>query len=287
MSIVTKQKSLSGQRDMRKKLVKNSSKTLIRPIKKAKEGDVFDVEDQIHYYSLGEPTYFDEALSGKHGLLDSSYLGMDLRAPSPFDIPLPSDNPVRGMTSIVDDRKSDNIDYLIAPRSKQVTVEEPEEVVDIAIPKQKSVYKGSSSYAKNLFDKYASNLSDERLEKMSLQDILTYIGADAKITNGYRTAAQAKRFKSGLNSWHHRTDKWGDHAHDVVPTKGSFTQLLNQLYSNNDFIRWLLVKDYGVLEETQQGVKGGLNEKTGATGNHLHIGPDTGAKQHSLRRIKK
>lgn len=101
---------------------------------------------------------------------------------------------------------------------------------------------------------------------ISFEELLKQEGIHARITSGYRPGATTS---SGKVSHH---SKEGG-AYDVVPTKGTFEDLREEIYGNPRIVAWLKNKNWGILEETTDVVK----RKTGATGNHWHFGPDKSA----------
>jgi hypothetical protein len=82
-------------------------------------------------------------------------------------------------------------------------------------------------------------------------------------------------------------------AYDIVPTQGhTFDDLLNVIYKNPKVVAWFNARKWGALEEMFDGKRGfydteGKFHYTGATGQHLHIGPDTHAVKNYNSKIAK
>ena len=84
------------------------------------------------------------------------------------------------------------------------------------------------------------------------------------ITSLYRDGATTKY---GRDSYH----KYGK-AVDIVPASGSsFDELERNIMSNRPLVEYMLQTGLGILDEY---TPNGYQAKTGATGNHMHIGPD-------------
>lgn len=103
---------------------------------------------------------------------------------------------------------------------------------------------------------------------ISLEQLLKNIGANARITSGYRHNSKTKQ---GRVSHHSRKDQWGQSmAHDIVAIDGDFEKLKKQLIESPEAQNWFAKRGYGVLDETTSA----MLAKTGGTGKHFHIGPD-------------
>lgn len=128
----------------------------------------------------------------------------------------------------------------------------------------------------------SENKSDsEDLSSLSFEDLVKQENLPVKITSGFRKGAKTK---SGHASYHSQTDSSGkSKAYDIVPTNGNFEELLNTMYSNPRVVSWFRQRGYGILEETSSDIM----RKTGATGRHLHIGPDKSALDMFNKRISK
>lgn len=105
-----------------------------------------------------------------------------------------------------------------------------------------------------------------------------------KITSGFRGAGSLRggKTKQGKRSNHNRRDASGNPmAYDIVPKNGDFQALLHAIYTNPRVVNWFKSRGWGILEETTSSVM----KRTGATGRHLHIGPDTWARQMFQSRL--
>lgn len=111
--------------------------------------------------------------------------------------------------------------------------------------------------------------------KKSIQENLESLGVKFIPTSGYRSPKQQSKFKTPASkSWHTHLDEYGNsRAIDIVPAKGmTFDDLRTQLMSP-EVQAAFATYGLGVLDETSAAMK----KKTGATGNHFHIGPDKSA----------
>lgn len=89
-----------------------------------------------------------------------------------------------------------------------------------------------------------------------------------RITSLYREGA---RTKSGNPSYH-----GSGRAVDIVPTSGTFEDLEASMMSNPVLVKYMNDNKLGILDEY---TSNGYQARTGATGNHMHIGPDRLALQ--------
>lgn len=89
-----------------------------------------------------------------------------------------------------------------------------------------------------------------------------------RITSLYREGA---RTKSGNTSYH-----GSGRAVDIVPTSGTFEDLEASMMSNPVLVQYMNDNKLGILDEY---TSNGYQARTGATGNHMHIGPDRLALQ--------
>ena len=133
------------------------------------------------------------------------------------------------------------------------------------------------------FEENKENYEDLTFEELVEQENLPLI-----ITSGYRKGSKTKQGKS---SNHSRLDSKGNPlAYDIQPffngkvdkSEEGFNKLLTILYNNPRVVRWLEYNNKGILEEITPSVM----KRTGATGPHLHIGPDTWAKNMSNTRYQ-
>lgn len=106
------------------------------------------------------------------------------------------------------------------------------------------------------------------LEK-ELKDLFNEAGIDVRITSGKRPAGAAG--KAGSRSNH----VYGN-AVDITPAEGeSFESLRKKLTSNPKILNFFYSNGLGIIDETDPATM----KKTGATGKHFHVGPDTWALQ--------
>lgn len=128
---------------------------------------------------------------------------------------------------------------------------------------------------------------------ISFEDLIKQENLPIKITSGYRgkDGFRGGKTASGKQSNHNKLDSQGNPlAYDIQPFFGGkidrstegFNKLLNILYSNQRVVNWLQDNNRGILEEFTPEVM----KKTGATGPHLHIGPDSSAVQMTLNRLQ-
>ena len=128
--------------------------------------------------------------------------------------------------------------------------------------------------------------TSEDLSSLSFEDLVKQENLPIKITSGFRGKGDFRGGKTlqGKRSNHNRLDSQGKPmAYDIVPINGNFEELLNLIYSNPRIVSWFKQRGYGILEETTPSVM----KRTGATGKHLHIGPDTSARKMFNYRISK
>ena len=128
--------------------------------------------------------------------------------------------------------------------------------------------------------------STEDLSSLSFEDLVKQENLPIKITSGFRGKGDFRGGKTlqGKRSNHNRLDSQGKPmAYDIVPINGNFEELLNLMYSNPRIVSWFKQRGYGILEETTPSIM----KRTGATGKHLHIGPDTSARKMFNYRISK
>lgn len=89
-----------------------------------------------------------------------------------------------------------------------------------------------------------------------------------RITSLYR---EGVRTTSGRPSYH-----GSGKAVDIVPTSGRFEDLEASMMSNPVLVKYMNDNKLGILDEY---TANGYQARTGATGNHMHIGPDRLALQ--------
>ena len=115
--------------------------------------------------------------------------------------------------------------------------------------------------------------------RLSFPTLLKQEGVNIRVTSELRKGSITK---SGHKSNHSYINQWGfSGACDIVPSDGDFNKLRQQIYSNPRIVAWLINHKIGVLEEITPDVM----SKTGATGKHFHIGPDSWAIKMSSKYI--
>jgi hypothetical protein len=108
---------------------------------------------------------------------------------------------------------------------------------------------------------------------LSFEELLKQEGVHFRISSGYRKGAKTKQ---GRTSHHSEIDSKGNPmAYDIVPNGVSWKQFKQEIYGNPRIINYLKSRNWGILDETRSDVK----SRTGATGDHLHVGPDIWAQQ--------
>ena len=121
--------------------------------------------------------------------------------------------------------------------------------------------------------KYADDM------KLSFPEVCEQEGIKIKVTSSFRPGSITK---SGHKSNHSIKTQWGHSAAvDIVPADRDFEKLKKQIYSNPRVVAWLINHKVGVLEETTKDIM----SKTGATGPHFHVGPDSWAIRMSSKYI--
>lgn len=103
----------------------------------------------------------------------------------------------------------------------------------------------------------------------SIVGLLQIMDADPNLKGKYRITSLYRddTTKQGRDSYH-RSGK----AVDIVPASGSsFEELERNIMANRSLVEYMLQTGLGILDEY---TPNGYQAKTGATGNHMHIGPD-------------
>ena len=114
----------------------------------------------------------------------------------------------------------------------------------------------------------ATTYNRGRLDK-EIKALFQKHGINITVTSGKRAAGAAG--KAGAKSHH-----VGGNAVDIVPGKGeTFESIKQKMLSNPEIQQFFSDKGLGVLDETSPDVM----KKTGATGQHFHIGPDKAAQK--------
>lgn len=107
----------------------------------------------------------------------------------------------------------------------------------------------------------------------NIKTILQEEGIKVRITSEYRPGS---RTSNGSASWHSQKDANGNsRAIDIVPVDGDFEKLRWELINNPEIRQYFADNGLGIIDETSSD----MMRRTGATGKHFHIGPDTLAVQ--------
>lgn len=140
---------------------------------------------------------------------------------------------------------------------------------------------------------YQEDLYTDDFLNLSFEDLIKTENLPVKITSGYRGKGGFRNglTKSGKVSNHNRLDSKGNPlAYDIQPffngkvdkSIEGFNKLLNIIYSNPRVVAWLKYNNKGILEE----ITPEIMKKSGATGPHLHVGPDSWAKNMTKKRYQ-
>ena len=97
-----------------------------------------------------------------------------------------------------------------------------------------------------------------------------------KVTSLYRAGATTR---SGRPSFHN-----SGQAVDIVPVGGTFDTLEADMMANRELVTYMIQNRLGILDEY---TSNGYQARTGATGNHMHIGPDQLALSGFQKLLKK
>ena len=97
-----------------------------------------------------------------------------------------------------------------------------------------------------------------------------------RVTSLYREGATTK---SGRPSFH-----GSGKAVDIVPVQGTFDTLEADMMANRELVMYMVQNKIGILDEY---TPNGHQARTGATGNHMHIGPDQLALSDFKKLLKK
>lgn len=142
--------------------------------------------------------------------------------------------------------------------------------IEFKLPSTPKSSETSTSVSSSSFDSSDSNLS--------LEEILKQEGVHFRISSGYRGKGSLRNglTKQGRRSNHNRLDDKGNPlAYDVVPNGVSWKDFKKEIYGNPRIVNYLKSRGWGIIDETRSDIK----SRTGATGDHLHIGADTWAQQ--------
>lgn len=129
---------------------------------------------------------------------------------------------------------------------------------------------------------------NSNLANMSFEDLVKTYNLPIQITSGYRgkNGFRGGKTKSGKQSNHNKVDEHGHPmAYDIQPlvngkvdkSDSAFANLRNILANNQNVRNWFKARNWGILDETTPQ----MMAKTGATGKHFHIGPDSIAERFS------
>ncbi len=133
-----------------------------------------------------------------------------------------------------------------------------------------------------------TTVEDQSYLDLSFEDLAKQENLPIYITSSFRKGSTTKQ---GRTSNHSRRDSNGNPlAYDIQPyfngkidkSLEGFNKLLNIMYSNPRVVNWMRHNNKGLLEEFTPEVM----RRTGATGPHLHLGPDTWAKNMSVKRFQ-
>lgn len=153
-------------------------------------------------------------------------------------------------------------------------------VPEITFPEMLNDYQEQPEYQESEYYEYpeeyavAQEESKKKSKKhydhtISFKQLCDKLGIKVRVTSEFRPGSKTK---SGHYSNHALKDQWGNsRAIDVVPVNGDFEDLKNRLLHSEEARNWFAKRGYGIINEMIPQV----NRKTGATGNHFHIGPDS------------
>ena len=111
---------------------------------------------------------------------------------------------------------------------------------------------------------YGDNVDPTIVGLLQIMDADPNLKGKYRITSLYRDGATTKQG----NPSYHRSGK----AVDIVPAAGSsFGELERNIMANRALVEYMLQTGLGILDEY---TPNGYQARTGATGNHMHIGPD-------------
>lgn len=111
---------------------------------------------------------------------------------------------------------------------------------------------------------YGDNVDASIAGLLHIMDADPNLRGRYRITSLYRAGATTKQ---GRPSYH-----GSGKAVDIVPVAGSsFDELERNIMANRELVQYMFQTGLGILDEY---TPNGYRSKTGATGNHMHIGPD-------------
>lgn len=111
---------------------------------------------------------------------------------------------------------------------------------------------------------YGDNVDPSIAGLLQIMDADPNLKGKYRITSLYRAGATTKQ---GRPSYH-----GSGRAVDIVPVAGtSFDELERNIMANRPLVEYMLQTGLGILDEY---TPNGYQARAGATGNHMHIGPD-------------
>lgn len=117
----------------------------------------------------------------------------------------------------------------------------------------------------------------EEDKKKTFTQILQEEGIDVRTSRDYVDGAKTAQGKTSNHG--RKTEHGHPGAYDIIPKDGDFDKLRAAIYGNSRVKGWLASNKFGILEEiTPETMK-----KTGATGKHFHVGPDSIAVESSRK----
>ena len=136
------------------------------------------------------------------------------------------------------------------------TVQQPVDNTKVEQPKIESKPRGKVVFKNDQID--IGNMQE-------FVDKAEEAGISFRITSGNRPGAMTS---SGKQS-HHGTGN----ALDITPIDGDWNKLISQILNSPELLAYMDEKGLGIFDERSKEVQ----KKTGATGAHLHVGPDLNA----------
>lgn len=180
---------------------------------------------------------------------------------------------------------------IVTPKNKDqlLTINTPEEVKYNYQPEVKEELNVNKE--ENIDLNNESLYSDSELKNMSFKELIESENLPIRITSAFRKGAMTT---SGNRSNHSRKDERGNSmAYDIAPASGhSWEEVNDSIYKNPTVVKWFKLRNWGVLEEMIRDKKPGFYDtegkfhRTGATGPHFHIGPDTYAVKWYNHKVK-
>lgn len=173
--------------------------------------------------------------------------------------------------------------------NNQDTIGDFPDTLQLPITKQ-SDQKADQGFAgwNPLTNEQSNSQLNSNLANMSFEDLIKTYNLPIQISSGYRgkNGFRGGKTKSGKQSNHNKVDERGHPmAYDIQPlvngkvdkSDSAFANLRNILANNQNVREWFKARNWGILDETTPQ----MMAKTGATGRHFHIGPDSAAVRFS------